>query len=421
MALMDSIQQQPDSKRARQNLAVLASSSFLRGANSSIFTVVWQPFVLSLGASMPTLGLLNSIGGMGGIVTTLVQPLGGWFSDRLGRKPFIVASSLALIAGYALFAAAGWLNLWLLLVLGVILLGVSAISRPAISSMTAESVHTSSHGSAFSLMMLASVVPGILAPAVGGWVADRFGYVSVFPIGLALEAVGMALVWRYLGETIRPGLGGLNASEGARALVRSMVPPKGLVGFFCAVAGDSFSWGMGWGLIFGMATETFHLSVEQLGIMSSVTSISWAISQMPIGRYIDRHGTKGMLIFSEAIGIPLMLVWLTQSQFEVFLAAQVLFGLTAATWVPTVNTFLTRRVGESERAEAFGRLNAFRGLVAFPAPAIGGVLYAWGGLRLPLLANLIGIFAVMAILAKFVQEPRESEQLQSTAAMARGG
>ena len=137
-------------------------------------------------------------------------------------------------------------------------------------------------------------------------------------------------------------------------------------------------------------------------------SLAWAVMQMPIGRYIDRRSTKAVMVFSELIGAPLMLIWLTQSQFEVFAAAQILFALTAATWVPVVNTYLTRRVSAAERAEAFGRLNAFRGIVAFPAPTIGGLLYAWGGMRAPLVANLIGIFVVTTVLVLFVHEQLQS-------------
>jgi len=390
------------------NLFILAATQFLRGAHNSIYGVIWQPFVLSLGASMPTLGVLSSIGGMGGIVTTLVQPLGGWFADRLGYKPFIIASSLALLGGYALFALAGALNLWLLLLLGIVFFGASALANPARNSMTAESVRAERHGSAFSLIIVAGMVPCIVAPTLGGWIADRFGYVIVYPLLFALEAIALLLVWRYLRETRASNASGITAREAVRALVRSFVPPKGLTGFFCANALDSFSWAMGWGLLYGMATETFHFSAEQLGILSSVMSLAWAVMQMPIGRYIDRRSTKAVMVFSELIGAPLMLIWLTQSQFEVFAAAQILFALTAATWVPVVNTYLTRRVSAAERAEAFGRLNAFRGIVAFPAPTIGGLLYAWGGMRAPLVANLIGIFVVTTVLVLFVHEPLQS-------------
>lgn len=388
------------------NLFILAATSFLRGAHNSMYTVIWQPFVLSLGASMPVLGVLASIGGMGGLVPTFVQPLGGWFADQLGRKPFIIAASLALIAGYALFALAGILNLWLVLLLGVVVIGISALSRPATQSMTAESVRTEQHATAFSLITLTAMVPGIIAPALGGWLADRLGYVSIFPIGMFLEGLALVLVWRYLREARRLNSQRIDWREAGRALLRSIVPPKGLLPFFCAVAGDSLSWSIGWALLYGMMTETFGFSAEQLGIMSSISSLSWAIMQMPIGRYVDRHGTRAMLIFSEATGIPIMLIWLTQSRFEIFAASQVLFALTAATWVPVISTYLSRAVSASERAEAFGRLSAFRGLIAVPGTTIGGLLYQWGGIRAPLFANLIGVCVVVVILTLFVHEPK---------------
>jgi MFS family permease len=388
----------------RVNLSVLGATAFLRGAHTSAYNVVWQPFVLSLGASMPTLGLLSSLGGMNGIVTTLVQPLGGWLADRLGRKPFLILAGFAYIAGYALFWLSGALNIWSLLLLGVIAIGVSALANPARSSITAESVRER-HGSAFSAILVASMAPGIIVPALAGLLADRAGYISVFPIALALEVIGVWLVWRYLRETRSSDGQGISPQETLRVLVHSIVPTKGLGGFFCAVAADSFFWGVGWGLLYGMLTDTYHFSAGDLGIMSGVMSLSWAVTQMPIGRYIDRKNIKTMMIVSEAIGIPLMLILITQTRFEFFAASQILFALTAATWVPTISTYLTRAVSPSERAEAFGRLYLFRGIVSFPSSAIGGFLYAWGGLRAPLIVNMLGILFVMTILALFVREP----------------
>jgi MFS family permease len=405
------LNQEPASTQSDQrvNLAILGATAFIRGAHTSAYNVVWQPFVLSLGASMPTLGLLSSLGGMNGIVNTLVQPLGGWLADRLGRKPFIILASVAYIAGYALFWLSGALNIWALLLLGVIAIGVSALANPARSSMTAESVRER-HGSAFSAILVASMAPGIIVPALAGALADHVGYISVFPIALALEVIGMWLVWRYLRETRSADGEGISRQETVRVLVRSIVPTKGLGGFFCAVAADSFFWGIGWGLLYGMLTETYHFSAADLGIMSGVMSLSWAAAQMPIGRYIDRSNIKAMMIFSEALGLPLMLIWLTQTRFEFFAASQVLFALTAATWVPTISTYLTRAVSAPERAEAFGRLYLFRGIVSFPSATIGGLLYAWGGLRAPIFVNMLGILVVMTILALFVREPARQEE-----------
>jgi MFS family permease len=386
------------------NLRVLALNAFLRGAHNSIYGVIFQPFALSLGASMTTVGLLNSIGGMNGIFTTLAQSVGGWLADRIGRKPFIIAASAFGVIAYILLALAGALHLWTLLLGGIILFGLSALSRPAISAMTAESAQADRHGSAFSLTMVAWLIPGVLAPPIGGWLTDRVGYGGIFPLLLALEAASLVLVWRYLSET-RAARDAIRWRDFVRAFARSIVPPKGLRGFFIACASDSFVWGLGWGLLNGMLVKTYDFTVEQLGVMASVMSLAWAVMQMPIGRYVDRHNLKGMMIFSESLGIPLMLIGITQTRFEMFIIAQLIFALTAATWVPVVNTFLTRATSPESRSEAFGRLNMFRGLIAFPASALGGMLFDWGGIRAPLVANLVGCCVVMVMLAFCINEP----------------
>lgn len=377
--------------------------SSLRGVHSSVYNVIWQPFVLSLGASMPMLGLLNSLGGASGIVPTMAQSLGGWLADRVGRKPFLIMASLATIAAYALFALAGISNYWLPLAIGVVVYGFSSLSRPAISSMTAESVRSDRHGSAFSLMMVAQTAPGIVMPALGGWAAAQFGYLLVFPLGIALELVILVVVWRFVRET-RPASGPLHRHEAKAALLRAVVPPRHLMGFALAGAGDVFFWSMGYGLLYGMLTETYHYTTVQLGLMSAVMSVTWAIVQMPVGRYIDHHPTRLLMIISEALGIPLMIIWMTQSRFEVLLASQVLMAITASTWIPAANTYLARHTVPEDRSESFGRLNAFRGLIGFPAPALGGLLYQWGGIAAPLAANLAGIFVIIVLLAFFVPE-----------------
>ena len=236
-------------RRLRSNLAALAAMSSLRGIHSSVYNVIWQPFVLSLGASMPMLGLLNSLGGVSGIIPTVAQSLGGWLADRIGRKPFLIMASLATIAAYALFALAGISNYWLPLAIGVVVYGFSSLSRPAISSMTAESVRSDRHGSAFSLMMVAQTAPGIVMPALGGWAAAQFGYLLVFPLGIALELVILVVVWRLIRET-RPASGPLRWHEAKAAFLRSVVPPRHLMGFALAGASDVFFWGMGYGLLY---------------------------------------------------------------------------------------------------------------------------------------------------------------------------
>jgi hypothetical protein len=51
-----------------------------------------------------------------------------------------------------------------------------------------------------------------------------------------------------------------------------------------------------------------------------------------------------------------------------------------------------------------GKLQAFRGVLSFPAPYIGGLLYDTWGFRAPLFLNLLGSFVAFVLLFVLVRE-----------------
>jgi len=371
--------------------------------------VIWQPFVLSLGASMPLLGFLESLGGFRGLTTTLIQPIGGWLADRVGRKLFVALASVFAMASLAIYLLAGLAGNWLLLIPGVLILGLVAISGPAMSTMTAESTGSRERGGAYGTIMFAFALPGVFAPLVAGLVADRLGFLKVFLIGLALEAGVLGLVAFHLKETLalsnrKP----LLTSQLAGVLKATFAPARRLKGFYAAVTVDACAWGVGSSIIYGLLSETYHFTAFQLGIMSSLSAVGWAVCQLPIGRMVDRHGTKKFLLLSEVCGVLLMAGWLTFTRFEAFAALQLLYGLAIAAWLPALLTWIANSVSEEERAEEMGRVNAFRGLLSFPAPYIGGVLYEALGFRAPILVNLLGTIAALILIAVLVREPTTS-------------
>ena len=97
--------------------------------------------------------------------------------------------------------------------------------------------------------------------------------------------------------------------------------------------------------------------------------------------------------------------WLLARSYTHFLALHAFFGFAVATWVPAFMAWIANSVPESQRAEEMGRLGAFRGLLSFPAPYVGGLLYDVVGFRGPILANLIGAALVTVLLWRFVAEP----------------
>jgi MFS family permease len=387
----------------RGNVRVLSVTSLLGGASLVMLIVIYQPFVLSLGVSMTFLGLLEALGGRHGMITSLIQPPGGWLSDRRGRRLLVILGSALSLAALAFSTLAGLFHDWTWLIPATIALGLSAVNLPAIDSAVAESVETHERSMAYSVMMFFTILPGIFASAIGGFMADRFGYLSVFLVCTLLQGLSLVLILRFMRETLR-GLHRVEWSELAKSFRAFLVPIKELRGFYLAMASDFFFWGVGSAILFGLLRKTYNFSNLQLGIMWSILSISSVCSQLPMGMLIRKYGCKKFLMLSEAIGILMMTGWLMFTSFEAFATLEILMGLVFSTWTPAMKTFLANKVSEEGRAEAMGKLAAFRGLVGFPAPFIGGVLYDTMGFRAPIATGLVGVALTLVLIFILVHE-----------------
>lgn len=392
-----------------ENLRVVSLAAFLTGLTASMTRAVWQPFVLSLGTSMSTLGLLESIGGPGGLMGSLSQPLGGWFSDRLGRKPLLILGGLFALIGTGFFTVASITGEWLWLLPGVLLMGGALASLPAQRSLVAESSPMDGRGMAYSVLITSTMAPGIFAPALGGFIAERWGFTQFFGIRLGLEVVAILLIVRLLQETVGRLRSGVAPGDLRRLFATLLVPPRHLRGFFIASAIDQFAWGMGGFLLMGLLSDAYGFTPFQLGIMASLTALVWTVCQLPVGRLIDRYGCKRSLIFSEALGILLIVGWLLARTYTAFVVVQATWGIIGATWLPAIMTLLADSVRDHQRGEIMGRYAAFRGVIAFPAPFIGGLLYEEFGFQAPLLANLVGVLIALVLIILTVQDPTREE------------
>ena len=196
-----------------RNPLVTTITAVLAGLFSSMMRAVWQPFVLSLGADMSTLGFLESIGGFRGILTAPLQFLSGWLSDRWGRKPFVVLGhGLGIVAMLFCLTAVATGD-WRWLLPGVVFLGGTLMGDPAKQTVVAESAKMARRGMAFSVLITAWNAPGIVAPAVGGLISDRWGFAPVFWLRLGLEGTCLLVSLLFLKETLQQVAGRISLQE----------------------------------------------------------------------------------------------------------------------------------------------------------------------------------------------------------------
>jgi len=388
----------------RGNIRVLTVDAMITAMFYGMLFVIWQPFVLGLGASMTVLGGLSAALGLLGAFSS---PIWGRLSDRVGRKPLLILSNV-LKAGALIFCIIA--NTWFLLIPYVLLMGLSASYRqdnPARASVVAESVRRDERGVAYSVLMFSSQATTAVVAPLGGFLAMVYGFVPIFYACMAADIVCTLLTIVFIRETLdeRPRVGVLSGNRSLWKVLREMFWPEShLRGFYVAMVVDTFAWGIGFSILYGMLVRSFGFSTWELGLLSATVSVAWGVTQIPFGKLMDRYGRKLFLLISEAFGIVSVLGWLLSSNFEHFVVLQVPFGISIASWVPTISAFLADNVSREGRAESIGKLQAFRGVLSFPAPYIGGLLYDTWGFRAPLFLNLLGSFVAFVLLFVLVRE-----------------
>lgn len=359
--------------------------------------------MLSLGVSMTFVGLFVAMSGRLGLVSALVQPIGGWLSDRKGRKPLILFGTIQFWMALTFMTLAGVFRNWLFFVIAMLSLGLSWIITPALNAAIAESVNKDERSMAYSVVMFFRILPAILLSTLIGLISDRFGYPGTFLLGALFQAVSAFLVFCFMRETIKTPSRMLKTQ--LKKLMKAMViPERKLRSFVLIMASDAFFWGVGAAILFGLLSKTYNFSGLQLGTMWSILSVSLATSQLIMGKLLQNYGCKRFLMLSEILGVFLMSGWLSFKSFEAFALLQIPYGLVISAWVPAMNTFIANQTTQSNRAEAIGQLAAFRGLISFPAPYLGGFLYDTLGFQAPIAVGLVGVSFTLILIWLFIKE-----------------
>ena len=389
------------------NIRILLIDSIVGSIFYGMLNPIWQPFVLSLGASMAVLGGIRAILSLIGSVSSFFW---GRRSDKMGRKPLIILSNFLRASAFTVCLAA---QTWHLLVLYAVLMGLSASyvhDNPARSSLIAESVKSGERGTAYSVLMAFSTAVSAIVAPIGGILAMSYGFYVIFYGCIAVDLFSSLLVWLFIRETVKRRANKQTESLPQKSWINSIRGifrlESHLKGFYAGVIMDSFSWGIAGGIFYGMLVKVHGFSEYQLGLLSTIMLFSWSISQIPIGKLMDKYGRKPFLLASEVIGIITLIGWLFSDNFLYFAVLQFPYGLLISTWVPTVSAFLADNVPKESRAEAMGRLQALRGIISFPSPYIGGILFDLFGFSASIIANIVGASLTFLIILLFVKEEK---------------
>ena len=360
-------------------------------------TVQIPIFLRELGASVSEIGLFFTLAM---ILPLIFRMLGGWMSDRIGRLRAMWFGSLAGIVAYIPYALA---SDWKLALLGPVLLAVAtALLVPAYRAYIADIVPEDRQGRTFGIGNSVLNLAWVLAPPLGGYLAQSYGYQAMFLSAVLLYALAALLFWFLVRDD--------EQKNGAGREKPSLESLKNSFGEILplAVAGGLFTWilitdgiqdialDLSFNLMPVYLNEIVGIGKQSIGIMDGLHGVAWVIASPFGGWFADRVGTRYGIMLGLSGLMLAPLIFATASGFWGFAFSWIVLGIGAAVFGPALDVLIARGVSKHLRGLAYAFVATSLGIISLPAPWIGSQIWVAFGPKAPfILTSILGILALI--------------------------
>ncbi len=366
------------------NVRVIAVQTLISRIGFGMFSVIWQPYILSTGASIIDLGVIQSTISLSTAVGLIAW---GFLSDRFGRKPIILLSNAFRVLSIVALVLSGEL---FFLLLFAFLIGFSSlfyVGNPARNALISESVDGQSRATAFSTITFISQIANTVTASAGGYIAVKAGYLPIFYACIAFDLMGMILLASFLRETL-PETEREKGTLGVSQKMETLMPERGLMKLYLITIVMGLGYGTGYAVFYGSLVDGFGFSPLQLGLISTVFNLVGAISSIPFGWLSDRYGRRPFLKASWMMGTITVLGFLASRSLNMFLLFSVTNALDMSFFLSAWMAFVSEKAPQGELSTVMGKLGSYSRLVSIPAPWVAGILYTSHGFAAPLLIQL---------------------------------
>jgi DHA2 family multidrug resistance protein len=130
------------------------------------------------------------------VANAIVLPASSWFSQKFGRKRFLITCIIIFTVSSFMCGAATSLAM-ILLARAVQGAGGGAL-QPLSQSILLESFPPNKRGLAMAVFALGVVVAPVLGPTLGGWLTDTYSWRWAFYINIPIGAFAIFMIMRYV-------------------------------------------------------------------------------------------------------------------------------------------------------------------------------------------------------------------------------
>lgn len=389
---------------------ILFYSQLLMHLGVGLQVVLWPLYIASLGATPVQIGFV--IGGAAILRTVLVIPA-GTLSDRFSTRTMILATTAMMVPGGAIIALA---QSWWQALFGALLLEISGVAIPAISSHVAgaSAPHRRTH--AFSMVFSVAAGVGVLVgPPIGGFIADLTALRVVFfiVVGLYAASVALAFLLQEVSPTDPTGAEESHTGSGDQNGYREILRQPAIVSISALHALVPLTLSTGVVLVPLYLEEVRGISTSQLGVLGAIGATGGILLGLVAGksRYLSRPFT-GMVV-TVLLTLTGLVLLRASGALAVIGAAYFLRGTYNVVWSMMASA-LSEVTPDSNRGRAYGLAEFGAGIGDTTAPVLAGWLYATRE-TLPLevaIAGCVPLLGVMGLAAWLATRCRAHPQPQ---------
>lgn len=372
------------------NIRILAVQVLLGQLGLGMFYVIWQPYFIETGLTLGQLGLVQTVVNLSNGIALFFW---GFLSDRYGRKPVLSVSLLLRALSIACLLISDSFQAFL--VFGF-LMGFTSmfttgnLGNPARTALITESVDSTQRGTAMStLTSIAQSVSTVVAP-IGGYLALRTGYTFIFTLMVIGDTLGSYVIYRYIKETL------INTEQKNQVTVSDLLknifsPETHLIKLYLVMLTMGLTYTIMYSLLFGALVDIYGFTTLQLGFMTGAFNLIWALDSIPLGKLVDRIGSKNGMLISNFMALITPIGLLLTRRIEYIMILYAIQALDMGFWIPSYSSFIAESVNQDKLGTVYGKLDAYGKIGGLPGALIAGALYESYGFTAPLYVQIVGM------------------------------
>ena len=359
-----------DRKLSLAKLWVLMVTAFVDMIGFALIVPLLPFYATEFGADAFMVGILMGIFAFGQMITA---PHWGRLSDRVGRKPVMIASQFLSTLAFVTFAFAD--AVWLLLVCRF-LQGVGAGSLGAVSAYVSDAVGPEERAKALGWITACTSAGVMVGPAIGSLTV---GYSKAAPgliaAGFCIINMVFTSIWLTEAKAVvksakpRPKI----ASQVVHVLRHPGVTVNGLIWIYTAgmMAFMSMT-----GIMALYLEFRFQITEEDIGwFYVAVGFVSMIMRGLILGKMVQRFGeVRTLRIGAATLGFGLIGIPFATTPLH-FAAIMLLVPTGTALLFPCTTSLVTRYADPDEVGQTVGVQQAFGGVSRLLAPIWAGAVY----------------------------------------------